>query len=442
MIIKKIFCLALCVVLVFLFVSASVSYADSTNPYYVDPPPSADLPSRLGMPSQPMSNGDTYSPTAGVQAGLNSCGDIGISTEFTDIVALVTSILKNSQSIQTAGEMALLAYALPTEYSVVTNIGAQAIKYLQILNDRCRVFQETQKFLERTDIAGIQSAARAKCLAQGMTEVQCSDHYKAWFALWGDYNCHSLMHEALQHVSSYPAGLDEPTITKWFGDINLCPNGSQPVPATTSLMNSGYSSMNGFYTTAVNNIITTAQSRTVTDSDVMSGGLCIGAVSSTGSQTGSNGVLCPSSQVINKIAAFPVSFQTIFKAKLASILTILELDYWNNQAAYLVKYANQQIDGHKGVDTKTLPNLVDANNMRFANYKDTLVLAHGQSTNLDNFEKQVYAEDKTLGANSYEALKEDTYNSATSLNANSNAQNIDPKTIDFSSVLGLSNYKQ
>jgi|GEM_PF-2342169 hypothetical protein len=415
-------------VLISMILSASVlCYAgdNSNNPYYVAPNPPADLPSRLGVPSQPTSYGENYTPTAMGSIGLSSCGDLGMTSQYAAIVQMITSILQNPAVIEEAMAMGVVAYAMPTEYSIVSNIGSMAIKYLEILSNRCRVFQETQKFLERKDVAGIQSAAVAACMQKNNgDQIACSNHATAWAALWGDTNCHSLMHEALQNVSNWPSGTSEQLVTNWFGDINLCPNGSQPKAPTANNITNTYTSLQNYYTTAVNTIVSTAQSRAITDTDVQGSGICVGAASSTGGSTGSAGIICPSSAIIQKIAAMPPAYQSVFKPKLVSILTILEIDYWNNQATYLVKYANQQINMHKGIDPNTLPSLASAKGMEWANYKDSLILAHGQSASLDNFEKQVLTEDTKLRTDMASSQSQQDFNNATSINNQTPSQQL------------------
>ncbi len=302
-----------------------------------------DLNARLGIPVQPQDSGETYGPgllNPSVSMGLGGCGDIGIDNSLGNLLSLAQAAADNAKNLPQIAGMAAMAYFLPTEYSVTANLLSQAQKYLAILADKCKTYQAARQFLESQDVAGIRKASFAKCMEQhNADEVFCSKPSNSWYSLFGTQECVSAVDKSLADVK-LPDGDSKESIKAFFGDVKMCRDGSgaiRPVMTAAKV----YQANMLFYGPAVDQAVSIAQKRYLTQDDIQKMNLCVGT--GNNSNDGNGGVICPNATTINMLATFPDDEQAIFKRKLAEHLSLLATVYNTYRLSALMNRAAAQV---------------------------------------------------------------------------------------------------
>ncbi len=289
----------------------------------VDP----DLNAKLGIPVQPQSSGETYNQGLIGSMGLGGCGNLGITNQLNSLISLGQAAISNLGSNgATIAATAAIAYFMPTEYSVISNLLSDARKYLAVLADKCKTYQAARNFLEKTDIAGIRKAAFAKCMEQnGGDDFLCSKPGNAWQYLFGTSGCVSAVDKSLNGVT-LPQNTTSATIKSFFGDVKICPDGSGRTPPTLTA-DLVYQANMSFYGPAVKSAVSAAKTRYLAQTDIQSMNLCIGPGSGNNGSGSNAGIACPHAETINMVATFPTDEQAVFAAKLAEHLSLLQTVY-------------------------------------------------------------------------------------------------------------------
>jgi len=353
---------------------------------------------KLGIPAQPRSMGDEYGDggqVAGLKLGLGSCGDLGIDTSVQNLIGLASQVINNAKGLASAAAMATMSYMMPTEFSVVANLSSQAQKILQILADRCKVYQEARKHLEKEDIAGVRSAAFARCMEKraklegDAAQISCSNPETAWQDLWGTSGCISAIDKATENVSTFPDGMDRGTLKAWLGDFKICPNNSNnavPPRLTTTALNNAVA---GAYQNNVMSALGELQRRTLTDADIRAKQLCVGgAAALPGGKAGA--VICPTAEGLNMLRGLPAAEQQLYARRLADNLALLETVYRSYAMSAFVQKAGASNPNMAGLKPEMIAQLADKKEKETNAFVKTLQLARGGADgDLQKWEQQV-----------------------------------------------------
>jgi hypothetical protein len=302
----------------------------------VDP----ELTAKLGIPVLPQSSGATFQGFNGLNTmGLGGCGNMGMNTSLTNLTNLASQSVSSVQNLASIATTAMFAYFMPTEYSTVSNLMSMAQKNLALLTNKCNTYQAARGHMESKDTEGMRKAAYAKCMEQTMgDDITCSKPPNAWPYLYGNQGCVSIVDKSLTGVT-LPQNTNNATMKAFFGDFQVCADssGGTPPMLTADLV---YQANMRFYGPAVNNAVSAAQTRYLTQADIQTMNLCVGPGSGSNGG-GSPGVTCPHAETINMVATFPADEQAVFAAKLAEHLSLLQTVYntysWSsvmNNAAY------------------------------------------------------------------------------------------------------------
>ncbi|MBF0557252.1 MAG: hypothetical protein HQL08_00575 [Nitrospirae bacterium] len=357
----------------------------------VDP----ELNARLGIPVQPQSSGETFNQGLIGSMGLGGCGDLGITNQLNSLISLGQQAISNlGNNIGTIAATAAIAYFMPTEYSVVSNLLSDARKYLAVLADKCKTYQAARNYMEKSDIAGIRKAAFARCMEQnGGDDFLCSKPANAWQYLFGTTGCVSALDKALNGVT-LPSGTISSTIKSFFGDVQICPDGSGRTPATLTA-DKVYQANMLFYGPAVTSGVSTAQTRYLAQSDIQSMNLCIGPANNGnagngGGNAGSGGVICPHAETINMVASFPSDEQAVFTNKLVESLSLLQTVYntysWSSMLNKAAAASNAPVP-----DALTTPinQMTEQKEKELNDLVKLKVQSSGNGGDLSQWEKQV-----------------------------------------------------
>ena len=198
----------------------------------------------------------------------------------------------------------MFAYFMPTEYSTVANLMSMAQKNLALLTQKCNAYQTARGNLENKDTAGMRNAAYAKCMEQTMgDDITCSKPSNAWPYLYGTSGCVSVVDKSLVGVT-LPQNTNNATMKSFFGDFQACADNSGRTPPTLTA-DLVYQANMSFYGPAVKRAVSVAQTRYLTQADIVSMNLCVGHGSGNNGSGGNAGVTCPHAETINMIATFP-----------------------------------------------------------------------------------------------------------------------------------------
>jgi hypothetical protein len=364
----------------------------------VDPETTA----RLGIPVQPQSSGESFSNQggSGVSVGQGGCGDLGMGTSLGNITNLqsVTSIAQQAVSsvkgMASTGVVAALAYFMPTEYSAAANIMSMAQKQMSVLADKCKAYQAARDSLESKDVSGIRKAAYAKCIENNSgnavgnddADVYCSDPANAWqylssqFSSMDSSNCVPAIDNVLAGVT-LPVGVSKGTLASFFGNFKMCASSSYGT-APTLTADKVYQTNMSWYSNTIDNVVSSAKSSYLSQSDIQTMGLCIGP--------GNSGIICPHAETINMIASFPDDEQAVFKNKLAEHLSLLQTVYMTySWSSLLNKAASNAQTPVPDAFTTPVTQMTNQKEKEVNNLVKLKVQASGNDGDLSRWESQV-----------------------------------------------------
>ena len=355
--------------------------------YAFDP----DLNAKLGIPIQPQSSGETFNQVFNgfSSTGLGGCGNLGINTSLTNLTDLASQAVGSIRGLSSTATTAMFAYFMPTEYSTVSNLISIAQKYLAVLSDKCKIYQDARDYIENKDAAGIRKAAFAKCMEQtNGDDITCSKPSNAWPFLYGTPGCVSVVDKSLAAVT-LPRNTNNATMKSFFGDFQVCADnsGSTPPTLTVDLV---YQANMSFYGPAVNSALSAAKTRYLAQADIQAMNLCVGSGSDNNGSGGNPGVTCPHSETVNMVAAFPADEQAVFAAKLAEHLSLLQTVYntysWSSVMNRAASAAQTPVP-----DAFTMPvaQMTSQKEKEVNNLVKLKVQANGTDGSLSSWESQV-----------------------------------------------------